>query len=148
MLLHYDLDVSSEEFFNVLENSIFEDIKNNYKKANLDDIKKGFSYTKKLNNNLKQEAKVKITIEEYIKNSLYESSFATSKGINTIRYSLTESENDIGCNLIYEEDYFSDKTSLGLNYKLMNFLLKRKNKRKVNNLIRSIESYIIENRDI
>lgn len=144
MLINYDLNVNCHEFFSILENSIYEDIKSSDKSINLKDLKKGFTYTKNLKNSLKQEGTVKVTIEEYEKNSIYKSSFTSSKGVNTIKYQLEKKDDK--CNLIYEEEFFSSKTSLNLNYKLMNFLMKRRNKKKINTLIRSMESYIISNR--
>ncbi|MFV0393903.1 MAG: DUF3284 domain-containing protein, partial [Coprobacillaceae bacterium] len=116
---------TKEKCFSILMESLLEDIAlSKNKKVKLEEIGKGYSYTKQLKNQLGKEGKIRVTILELQEPSMYKASFESAQGINTLSYVL-EDVDDTHFELTYNEDFLSEKKSNNLNYGLMAKLYKR-----------------------
>lgn len=138
MRLQKKLRVTKEQFFDMLLLSVKEDIKRETNKEIKEEkIKSGYSYQKKLGNNVK--ATIKILNIEYSK--IYEVSITSVVGENRIKYLFDEN------NVIYEEKYYPDSLIYTLNYILTYILLIFRHRKRAKMLIESIEEYILNKKN-
>ncbi|MDF9824637.1 hypothetical protein M2475_001139 [Breznakia sp. PF5-3] len=135
---------SEEKCFSILMASLLEDIEAaEGKKVKLEDIGKGYNYTKQLQNKLGKAGTIRVTIVEIDSPSVYKASFESAQGVNTLSYIL-EKVDDTHFKLTYNEEFLSDKKSNNLNYGLMSKLYKRSNKKKANLVLNQIETLVQE----
>ncbi|WP_068268470.1 DUF3284 domain-containing protein [Caviibacter abscessus] len=133
MKIQRHLEVTPQEFFDVLSFSITHDIKENGK---LGEIKKGFCYTKKISNGITAD----IEILNYKYPTLYEVKISTYMGSNIIKYEIKDKE------IIYTECYYPKNLLYKLNYFLTYLFLYLRNKKNINMQITQMQEYIKQNR--
>ena len=145
MELKVNMDVSADEFFNVLAESIIYDIKESTNKTiTRDKIRKGYSYTKTLKTRLGKDGKVKVTIKDF-DDSKYVASFLSSQGENIVSYEVEELD-DKSLNVKYTEAFIGDSKMKSANFSIMSFLFKRGNKKRGYKSLNQIENVIISRR--
>lgn len=138
------LKVTPQEFFKVLTNSVAADIQSAKGiSINPKDIKTGLSYKKTLKNKLGSKSEVKVKIQEFNEKT-YTATFQSSRGINTLSYTIApEGENT---SITYSENFEASGGIAKVNHKLMEKVYEKKSRKRVNQLLDSMESYIIQNR--
>ncbi|MDR2538166.1 MAG: DUF3284 domain-containing protein [Bifidobacteriaceae bacterium] len=114
----------------------------NGKHLKMRDIVEGYTYTKRLHGKI-QSADVKVTLTKLVKNELYEASFYTRQGINTLSYTLV-SDGEASFDLIYEETFQGNKASTNANHKLMSLLYSRSSKKRINKVLDKVQSLMEE----
>lgn len=140
------LHVSAEDFFKQIAQSVAYDAQEaTGKNIRPSQLRKGFSYTKKMKNKVGRKGDVKVTITDYKEPVCYKAKFETANGTNTISYEIEVLENGIGVS--YQEDFSSDSKATDLNGKIVGALYKKKAKKKAVKLLRAIENYIQEQED-
>ncbi|MFV0395411.1 MAG: DUF3284 domain-containing protein [Coprobacillaceae bacterium] len=139
------LNVSKEQFFNQLLYSVQMEIQDVTKqKINIEDITSGFSYRKHMKTKAKTSGDVKVIIDKVIKNELYRMSISTTRGNTIVEYHIKELDSN-QIEVRYLENFESDKKSMGWNYKLMSFFYVKKGKKRISEMLKSMETYILEN---
>ena len=140
------LNVTSEEFFDFLYESIINDIKESTNKTvTRKDIKGGYRYKKEMKNKMGRQGTATILIREFVPNKTYVAVFESNQGENIISYNVEElEENKIG--VTYNEEYIASDKLKSWNFSLVNFFYKRKANKNAKNTLRRIESYIKANR--
>lgn len=148
MEVNLALDVTAEEFFDTIYNSLEYDIKEfTGKNVRIKNIKPGYSYIKRLKSKMGHGADVKVTIEELEYPKIYVGRFDSSTGVNRIKYEVEDLENgQIG--LSYSEEYEGAKKSYQMNGMLLNWLMSIPNKRALKKKFRILEDSIIAQRDM
>lgn len=147
MLVSKTMNTSVDNLHQFLSKMVLQDIKETSLNASHQEIdeslvNEGFTYTKKILNKTGKSGVVKVIIEA-LKPGLYEVSFESSNGVNTIKYSYEENDADT-INLIYEEDFVSEAKTKSLNHSLMSRLYQRSNKKRINAQLDRIQSLINE----
>lgn len=137
MIVEKILDISSENFFQQIEKSILYDIKN-ATGMDIQNIEKGFKYSKILYTKLSKSSNVEIEILEYIYPSIYKVNFHSSKSVITIEYkanNITENQTKI----IYTEEVEYFKKMNAWNFNIVSKFYIRKSKKKILMLLANIE---------
>lgn len=143
MFLEKNLNVSRESFFKQISLSIVNEVfKYTGKSIEINEIKSGLSYTKSMSTKVGTKGDIKVTIEEYSEPNLYKVKFEGKEDINYLSYILEEI-NQNECKVKYMEEFVTDSKIKNMNYKWISKLYDRGSKKKVNNIINNIESYII-----
>jgi hypothetical protein len=146
MEVNIALDITPEEFFDSIANSLEYDIKESTgKRVKFANLKKGYNYTKKLKSKMGGNATVKVTIEELEYPVVYAAKFDSASGINKIRYEI-EKLDDCQIGLSYTEEFEGAKRSYNINGAIFEWLLSIPNKKSLRKKFREMESVIIENR--
>lgn len=133
-----------EKIFNVLYNSLLEDVKVSNGSVNKEKVKSGFTYKKKLTNQEGREVEVNVNVIELEKPTKYKVSFDSTKGINYLSYNL-ESVNNNTTKVELEEKYVANDTINNLNYFFVSFILSRRLKKRLNSQLLQIESILNNN---
>jgi hypothetical protein len=102
------------------------------------DITEGYTYNKRMHGKI-QSADVKVALTKLVKNEIYEASFYTRQGVNTLSYTLVPSD-EHSFDLIYEETFAGSKASINMNHKLMSFLYSRGSKKRINKVLDKVQS--------
>lgn len=143
-----ELNVSADEFFARIAESVAYDIyANTNKQVKVNQIKKGYSYTRKMSGKMGNKGEIKATITDFEAPSIYAIHFESKQGDNTLSYVINPIDDD-NIEVIYTENYVAASKSKSWNAKIMQALYKRGNKKKVNRLITQIENYIISQRPL
>ena len=90
-------------------------------------------------------SKVKVTIKELHAPTSYKADFTSGNGVNSIAYIIQE----IGpqkINVHYEEGFSGSSRKMDLNNKIVQLFYTMGSKRKINTLLKNMETYIIQNR--
>jgi hypothetical protein len=137
------LNVSAEAFFNTLVDSIAYDVKHSIGRAvGYESMKDGFSYKKQMANRFGQQGDVTISVTELVKPTIYAASFEAKTGTNFVKYEIEEiGENKISVH--YVESFHSDKLLNRLNYTLMSLIYYFGSKKRIVNMLTSIEQSIL-----
>ena len=143
MRVEKEIQVSSVDFFNLIENSIKQDIKSATGK-DIDVIKEGFKYKKELSNKLGSKGLVSVEIKEYNKQDSYKATFSTNRGENTIGYQVLPID-DNRTKIIYEEMFEGKSIFDKINNSIMIKFYDKKSRKRVASLIGSMEKYIVDN---
>lgn len=139
------LNVSKEELNAFIKSMVLQDIKNaTGKNVKESDIGTGYKYHKKLKGRTGKEGKVCTRIDT-LTSGCYRASFESAQGINYLAYNY-ESDGEDKVNVCYEEGFNSSSNAKDLNHRLMSFLYKRSNKKRINLMLTHIEKLIQENR--
>ncbi|MFV0255189.1 MAG: DUF3284 domain-containing protein [Erysipelotrichaceae bacterium] len=134
---------TKELCFEVLSESLLFDINNSSEKdIVLSDIKPGYSYTKNLQNKVGNKGAVRVEIKTFTPNSKYEVTFDTNQGCNTLSYQLNDYDAE-HFELIYSENFTSEKSMNTMNFKFMSKLYERGNKKKINATLDQLENIIV-----
>ena len=138
---------SREEVWNALRLSVLYEIKiATSKTVEVSDIKNDFQYQKNMKATRGGTLQTDVVIKEFEENQKYTVQFTTYEGINTLSYTLEELPNN-ECRIVYEEDYKAIKKLNGWNAKLVGGLLSYRNKNKIKKMFKSIENYVISQRE-
>lgn len=141
------LNVSAEDFFSKIEESVIYDIEQSTgKKMVASDIRNGFKYTKNLKNKLGGRGEVDVVITQFVSPKMYSADFKYASGINTICY-IIDKIDDENIDVVYKEEFVGKTNTANLNFKIMNFFYKRRSRKKASKRIRSIELYIKSNKE-
>lgn len=141
------LKCSIEEVWKALEASLIYEIETTTsKKIKASEIYSGFSYQKEINASRGGVINTNVIIKEFNVNTKYTAEFTTYEGTNCLSYIL-EKVSDCECLLTYEEEYTAKKKLNGWNAKLVGGLLSYRNKNKIKKMFKSIENYVISQRE-
>lgn len=147
MEVNMALDVTPEELFGVITQSLEYDIKQSTgKSVRADRITPGYSYKKQLQSKMGKEAAVTVTIEEFSPQTGYVARFDSGSGKNWVKYLMEPLDDGQAVGLSYVEEYEGAKTSMNINGAVFNWLLTIPNKRLIKKKFREIEKSIIESR--
>lgn len=131
---------SKQQLFGILMDSLLADIyASTQQQAAIEDIHVGYFYKKQLSTKLGKAGVIKVTITKLEVPNLYEATFQSAQGFNTLSYAL-EDVDDTHVKVVYQETFMSEKKSQNLNYGLMSWLYKRSNKKKANLVLNQIET--------
>lgn len=138
------LKVSKEQFFYQLLYSVQMEIENTTNsKISIKDIKKGYSYQKKMTTKVNTSGVVKVIIDDVIENEVYRMRVVTSRGDTITEYRIQEIEpNKI--KVTYREEFISSSKYATWNYKLMSYPYVKRGKKKISAMLQAIEAYILE----
>lgn len=142
MLITEKLNITSEDFFNVLQKSLQFDLSDDKI-----EIKNGLSYEKTVPNTLGKYAKVNITILEYIPLKKYVSQIERNGDANIISYEIVDVQDD-GIIVNYQEEFISKSKLSVLNYKLVAKVLKKQSKLKMQAMLKRIEANALDLRKV
>lgn len=141
MELNVQLQVRAEEVFEQLLRSILQDIKQSTGQTiSKEQIEKGFSYQKNIKNRMGYDTNVKVKIDELIPSKEYRATIEHLKGINTMAYTLTNTEN--GVEIHYKESYQATTTLQNWNYILASIFFARKSKKNMRKQFDYLEEVI------
>lgn len=136
------LNIDPDDFFDTLVQSVLHDINNALvEQVSEEQIRPGFSYVKKMKNQLGQQGDVHVTILKFSRPDRYQAEFKSAQGINFISYEI-EDLKDGTMEVFYQESFKSKNTSGSLNYRLLSGLYQRRAKKRMVNMLRSMEAYI------
>lgn len=138
------MDVTCEEFFDILEENVLADVENATGKRMNPDHLQGHRYSKKVASGRKG-VEMKVKIKHFRRPAVYEARFSYNTGTNTIRYELAPAE-DGGCDITYTEDFVSSTPEKGLMYKLARANYDRKLRSRAKQTLSAIEKTIKERR--
>lgn len=146
MKVTQNLAVTKEEFHNFICNMVEQDIlEATHIAPAISEIESEFEYEKSIPNRMGKAEKVFVKIDS-LNNHNYTASFTSSQGKNTLSYEYLPSELGNTIDVVYEEGYYGITTSAELSYKILSFVTKRTNKKRMNQLLQTIEKMIIEKR--
>ncbi len=148
MKLDMHLKVDAQSFFDCLVDSIVYDINSESNKTvEAKDLKKGFTYKKKMKTKTKAIADVKVKFTQFQPPYHYSAEFKSNDGTTKVSYDIEDSDNG-GIDLHYSEDFESKSHFNSWNYKLVTFIYTHKAKKKMKQTFRRMESFILkEQRD-
>lgn len=144
MQVNLYLQVKADEFFNLLIGSVVHDIQQvSNKKITPEDITSGYTYEKYLTNKLGKKGRSTVQLTSVERPYHYKAIFNTSRGINTLSYTIEE-VNDGTISVIYDEQYQAINKSNHVNFNFMRLFYNRKAKKRSISLLRQMEAYIIK----
>lgn len=136
------LKIKADDFFDTLAQSVLHDISEAEGKAfKEEEIFPGFTYIKKMKNQLGQQGDVHVTIVQFCRPARYQVQFKSVQGINRISYEIRELDGQ-GIEVDYQENFEGKNTSSSLNYRLLSKLYQRKAKKRMEGMLHSMEAYI------
>ncbi|MFF2876110.1 DUF3284 domain-containing protein [Gottfriedia sp. NPDC057991] len=142
MELNVQLQVRAEEVFEQLLRSILQDIKQSTGQTiPKEQLAKDFSYQKNIKNRMGYDTPVKVQIDELIPSKEYRASIEHSKGINTMAYTLTDTEK--GVEIHYKERYQTSSTLQNWNYSIASIFFARKSKKNMKKQFAYLEEIIL-----
>lgn len=137
------LDVTAEAFFASVVNSVRYDIEQaTGDKVAAADIVAGYSYKKSLRAKAGGSRAVTATIVELEAPRVYEASFTSGEGVNTVRYEVTPAEGGSSIDVVYEEGFTGNKAMSDLNGKIMGSLYSWTAKRRIKKRLHQMEAYL------
>lgn len=144
MVVEITLDVTREEFFNCMLDSLLADVQQTKPKKKMEDLRQGFEYEKTIVGKMNQKALCKVTIEKLIPNEAYVASFVSERGITTIAYELVDNQGQT--DVRYEETFSSEKGLSKMNYNLVSKLFQKSSRKRKIRMFRQMEAFIQERR--
>lgn len=142
MELKQNLQLGAKEFFDAIAKSVSYDVSQAVgKTVKPEQLYSGFRYTKKMKNKVGRSGDVQVIIKQFNAPVNYEAVFRSAQGENFVSYHIEELQG--GSIMVhYEEGYEGDSTAKSLNYKLMSKLYDRKARKRVTQMLKSMEQYI------
>lgn len=141
-----ELNVSAKEFFDMLTQSVLYDINASVEdKITAEQIVSGYQYEKNMKNKMGSQGAVRVTIKRFEVGKCYEASFLSAQGMNGIRYQIEERA-DGGITVCYREEFEGKNRTNSFNYRLMAAFYKRSSQKRMSQMLRSMESYVIAKR--
>ena len=141
MKIEIDLNVTAQEYFKVLEDSIIQEILYHTNKEVTP--YSGYSYNKIMTTYAGHKRDTTVTITDFVQNKLYRCEFGS---INKTVLEINIVEREDGITVSYIESLLSDSGKYNTNFKLVGGLLSPIHKRKAKKKQKAIEAYIIANR--
>lgn len=140
------MTATPEEMYELLMTSLKHDIEQSIgQEIKLEEIKTGYSYSKKLMNKLGRQANATANLTNIEKNRAYEAAFVSARGTNTISYTIDKVD-DTTIEVTYEEGYEPATAAQGVNHKVMSWFYKRSTNKKATRLLGMMDAYLQEQR--
>ncbi len=136
-----NIEFSTEKIFQVLLNSLYDDIKSVNNDIIFDNVVEGFSYKKQLKPQVGKEVEVVVNVVKLVKPTDYKVEFVSSRGTNSISYKLEKIQDELTSVELFE-DFEPVSTSDKINYKVMSFILSKKLKKRGLSQIAQIEQIL------
>ncbi|WP_251157782.1 DUF3284 domain-containing protein [Caniella muris] len=136
------LDAAPERVFDLIERSVAADMEQSGRKVGPKGIRRGTSYTKAMRTKLGAARTVTVRVEAFEAPRLYEASFTSSDGVNTVRYEVGPA--DGGSTLSYEESFVAPTTLGSLNGRIMQRLYARRAKRRMEAMLDVVEARLAD----
>lgn len=142
MICEIDLCVKRKDVYEVIMDSVFNELQATDPNIKKEEIKGGYTYHKNLNGMMNQKADVEVKIHHVDPNKRYNVSFKSQRGVTEIDYRLSDTE-DGNTHVIYEETFTGEGKANQWNYNFMNRFYTKRSQKKVIALLKNIESYIL-----
>lgn len=143
MKVSIEMNCSQISFFDYLTQSLMTDIfKNTDHFRPEDEIKKGLCYKKKIKREHQHEYDAYVEITEYKKPSIVQSKIQIGSNTHISGYEISKLD-DEHIKVTYIEIFDSTKKLNVWNFKLMNLLLSRVNKKKMKRMLEAMETHIL-----
>lgn len=136
MELTTTLSISPQQFFHIIDQSIYADFGENIT------ISSGITTTKKLPTILSGEATVEVTVLEYEPNVLYKASFQTPRSSNIMTYRVTPTDSD-KISVHYTEETTFPRSLDRWNYKIMSVFYKKSRTKQMLQRLSAMEASIL-----
>ncbi|MEH6991490.1 DUF3284 domain-containing protein [Neobacillus drentensis] len=147
MEIKVELQVSANEVFEQLLNSIIQDVKNSTSQTIAKNkLSKGFAYKKILRSNMGYDVTVNVQINELIQPNKYSATIENPKGTNTIEYTLRDTLK--GVEITYKENYKASSNLQNWNYLLVSLIYSRRSKKKMRKQFAYLEQQILNAKNI
>lgn len=147
MEIDLELEISKEEFFEFLYDSIIHDVEESTGKIiSHEEVVEGFEYDKKLKTQVGRLGEASIILSEFKPYSKYVAEFRSNQGTNITSYEITSIE-DQKISVKYIEEYIAADRMKSINFKLLNFFYKKKNIKTAENRLKNIEVYVKNKRN-
>lgn len=142
MKVELQLEVSQQQFFDLITTSIMNEIKQaTGKEIRVDEINQ-YQYTKSMTTKLGVTNSVDVLISNFTPPTLYEANVMSPTGKYIFQYDI-EAVDSSHCFVRYEETYHSDKWNLKLNYSIFSFFYMKASKKRLIASIRHMEQLIL-----
>jgi len=135
-----EFPVSAQVFMKHIKDSIQHDLDVN--SALKIKVIQGIEYDKEMSNRIGSKARVRVKIAT-LNDNIYQAEFFGNEGITKITYRCNPSD-DENTLVTYCEEFVGETKMKQLNYKLMCWLYKRKNLKRVHLLLDAIEHHLLE----
>ena len=140
MKIEYTLNVTQQEFYDYLMQSLIIDIFKNTEEFYLkENIHPGYIYKKQIKDKHGKKYDAIVEIMDIKEPFIYESKISVGSNSNIIKYECIQEDKT---KVIYSEDMKSEKKINDMNYKIMSMLLKKSYQKKMNRLIMDMERHI------
>lgn len=136
------LKVSADDFFDSLSQSVLYDISQALgQEISEDQVTAGYSYLKEMKNKVGRKGNIRVTIQHFSRPSRYAATFESAQGKNYISYEITSTGKQ-EIEVHYEEGFEGNNTTGSLNYRLVSWFMKRGAKKRMIQMLHSMETYI------
>lgn len=142
MKVQLQLEVSQQQFFDLITTSLLNEIKMSANEDVHRDELHGYRYTKTMTTKMGANSKVDVEITNYQYPHSYEAKIRSKNGDYVFRYDV-EAIDDSHCRVSYEETYHSDKWNLRLNYAILSWLYVKSSQKRLIASIRHMEQLIL-----
>jgi len=135
-----EFPVSNQVFMKHIKESIQYDLDNN--SATKMKAIEGVEYLKEMSNRIGSKGKVRVKIST-LNNNHYEAEFFGNEGVTKISYEIepTDEERIL---VTYREEFMEKTKIKKMNYKLMYWLYKRKNMKRIHTFLDAIEQHLLK----
>lgn len=143
MQINECLHVDADAFFNQITKEVIYDIHASTNKTVREkQIKKGYSYMKKMKNKIGRSGEVKVTITDFERPRIYAAKFESATGTNFMSYEIEQLDDPATIGVTYTEDFEGMNTSKSLNHKVTMFFYRRKSEKNAKKRLRKMEAYL------
>lgn len=142
MRVNVELNVSDTEFYNVMIESLKEEVKRYAKKGS--ELKEGIQYKKPSSQRSGIGSKITVTIKKLIPNQMYVASFKTAIDYTEVSYEITRLK-DSKIRVTYEEKYenISNDKIPAWRQKMA----EKQSAKKTKKMLKEVETFILSKRD-
>lgn len=142
------LYVDAETFFDQLAREVIYDINvSTNKNLREKQIKKGYSYTKKMKNKIGRQGEVKVTITEFERPRIYSAKFDSATGTNFMSFEIEQLEDPNTIGVTYTEEFNGANKSKALNFKTTMMIYKKKSEKNARKRLRKMEKYLKDQKE-
>lgn len=142
MRVNVELNVSDVEFYNVMIESLNEEVKRYTKKGS--ELKEGIQYKKPSSQRSGIGSKITVTIKKLIPNQMYVASFKTAIDYTEVSYEITRLK-DSKIRVTYEEKY--ENVSNDKIPAWRQKMAEKQSAKKTKKMLKEVETFILSKRD-
>lgn len=143
MQINEMLYVDAETFFDQLAREVLYDINVATNRTLREkQIKKGFSYTKKMKNKLGRQGEVKVIITDFERPRIYGAKFISATGTNFMSYEIEQLEDPNAIGVTYTEEFDGANKTKALNFKTTMLIYKKKSEKNARKRLRKMETFL------
>ncbi len=142
MRVNVELNVSDVEFYNVMIESLNEEVKRYAKKGS--ELKEGIQYKKPSSQRSGIGSKITVTIKKLIPNQMYVASFKTAIDYTEVSYEITRLK-DSKIRVTYEEKY--ENVSNDKIPAWRQKMAEKQSAKKTKKMLKEVETFILSKRD-